>query len=365
LLSDTTVLDDERAAHIRSVVHAHAGIPVLACSQFAATVDAMWQRLRDMPGCAALTARGARIASGPIARDLALARFAPIATRAHIPHERERIRLLLATDLVSEGLNLQDAGVVIHLDTPWTAARLAQRVGRVARVTSKHEQVHTYAVAPPRAAAALLGLERRIKAKRRVAGALIGGGTRLSQLIGGTAPAQLSPAEHFAQIRELLRPWSAPRVDRRRVCGVAAPVRGWLALIVTGDGPRMAMRLGQASPTTDPATVVRGIHWLTAGDEHWLPADWESILADVERWMSRERGRELSGAFRPHASRERGRELAAVMTTIAASMPHARARIAAETLAEAPSSFNGDASLTALVIFCRRDETENTHGAPL
>ena len=44
------------------------------------------------------------------------------------------VDLLIATDLLSEGLNLQDASVVVHLDLPWTAARLTQRIGRVWRV---------------------------------------------------------------------------------------------------------------------------------------------------------------------------------------------------------------------------------------
>ena len=47
--------------------------------------------------------------------------------------------LLLTTDLASEGVNLQDASVVVHLDLPWTAARLEQRVGRVARLASAHD----------------------------------------------------------------------------------------------------------------------------------------------------------------------------------------------------------------------------------
>ena len=39
--------------------------------------------------------------------------------------------VLIATDLLSEGLNLQDAARVVHYDLPWSPARLAQRVGRM------------------------------------------------------------------------------------------------------------------------------------------------------------------------------------------------------------------------------------------
>src|SRR5690606_38445478 len=124
------------------------------------------RELRGAPGVAALTAHGGRIASGRISRTDALARFAPMAQGARPPRERERISLLLATDVVSEGLNLQDAGVVVHLDVPWTPARLAQRVGRVTRPGSPHAVVTVHRIAPPRAAAALLALERRLNLKR-------------------------------------------------------------------------------------------------------------------------------------------------------------------------------------------------------
>jgi len=68
----------------------------------------------------------------------------------------DRIDLLLSTDLLSEGVNLQDAEVVVHLDIPWTAARLEQRVGRLARMGSKHSTVTVYLIRPPASAAALL-----------------------------------------------------------------------------------------------------------------------------------------------------------------------------------------------------------------
>jgi superfamily II DNA/RNA helicase len=43
-------------------------------------------------------------------------------------------RVLLGTEAIERGLNLQAAGVLYNLDLPWNAARLRQRVGRIARV---------------------------------------------------------------------------------------------------------------------------------------------------------------------------------------------------------------------------------------
>jgi superfamily II DNA or RNA helicase len=367
----SAALDDERTAHLRTIVSAHSGVPVLACTQYAATVDALWSRLRGEAGVAALTSRGARIASGPIARDQALERFAPIAMGVMPPHERERIHLLLATDLVSEGLNLQDAGVVVHLDLPWTAARLAQRVGRVARVGSRHEQVHAYTLAPPRAAAAVLALERRLLRKRALAARLIGGGDRVAALLGEIATRGSSPAEGRARIVGLLAPHARAGTEgesRPMVCGVCAPRAGWLALVASSDGPRLAARVGTSAPTTDPAAIVTAVEWLVTRDESWLPASWPRALSEVQRWLARDRARRLSSAGRAHAARVHGRELAASVAAVTMSPPHLRAKEAERASGALASHWNPHAasppgSLLALVVFCVNGQTP--HRLPL
>jgi superfamily II DNA or RNA helicase len=46
----------------------------------------------------------------------------------------EEIQILVATDVLSEGQNLQDAAIVVNYDLPWAIIRLIQRAGRVDRV---------------------------------------------------------------------------------------------------------------------------------------------------------------------------------------------------------------------------------------
>ena len=46
---------------------------------------------------------------------------------------REEIRVLISTDVLSEGLNLQDASRMINYDIHWNPVRLMQRIGRVDR----------------------------------------------------------------------------------------------------------------------------------------------------------------------------------------------------------------------------------------
>ncbi|HXV86199.1 MAG TPA: DEAD/DEAH box helicase, partial [Gemmatimonadales bacterium] len=111
------------------------------------------------------TGRGARIASGPIGLTEALALFAPHGQHAAQPSSATRANLLIATDLVSEGLNLQDADLVVHYDLPWSPVRLAQRLGRVARLGSAHRQVDVWWFVPPAAAAEHLALAARLATK--------------------------------------------------------------------------------------------------------------------------------------------------------------------------------------------------------
>ena len=98
-----------------------------------------------------------RIASGRISVDEALALFAPNARRKPEPHRSMRVSTLIATDLASEGLDLQDADAVVHYDIPWTPLKLEQRVGRIARLGSVFRFSDVYWFAPPDA------LERRLR----------------------------------------------------------------------------------------------------------------------------------------------------------------------------------------------------------
>ena len=121
-----------------------------------------------------LTSHGARIAAGTLTRGDAIARFAPLATRSTQPAAAEVIRLLLTTDLLSEGVNLQDADTVVHLDIPWTAARMEQRVGRVARLGSQQREVEVHVIRPPASAATVLSSESAVQRKWALARANVG-----------------------------------------------------------------------------------------------------------------------------------------------------------------------------------------------
>src|SRR5207249_5234084 len=109
-------------------------------------------------------------ASGWFGRERATRRevlqaFAPQAQGVPAPPAALVVNVLLATDLLSEGLNLQDARRVVHYDLPWSPARLAQRVGRVDRLGSPHTRVETVTFLPPPALEGALAVEQRLATK--------------------------------------------------------------------------------------------------------------------------------------------------------------------------------------------------------
>jgi hypothetical protein len=94
--------------------------------------------------------------------------FAPCSQEAPQPPAALETDILITTDLLSEGVNLQDAARVIHYDLPWSPARLAQRVGRIDRLGSPHAFIETVTFLPPGPLATALRLEERLAAKALV-----------------------------------------------------------------------------------------------------------------------------------------------------------------------------------------------------
>lgn len=116
---------------------------------------------------AVVGAGNAWIASGKIPVDEALSLFAPRARGEPDPRSSMRVATLVATDLASEGLDLQDADGVVHYDLPWTPLRLQQRVGRIARLGSEFRRSDVFWFAPAAALDERLCLEARITGKVR------------------------------------------------------------------------------------------------------------------------------------------------------------------------------------------------------
>ena len=86
-----------------------------------------------------------------------VARFAPNANPEHRQSTDENeLNTLIATDVLAEGLNLQDCGMLINYDLHWNPVRLIQRFGRIDRIGSEFEEIHGFNFLPE------LGIERNL-----------------------------------------------------------------------------------------------------------------------------------------------------------------------------------------------------------
>lgn len=92
------------------------------------------------------------------------------------PTARDEFDILFSTDVLAEGVNLQQAGQMINYDLPWNPMRIVQRHGRVDRIGSKHDYVHLGLFFPSDRLDALLELEARLEAKLALADAAVGAG---------------------------------------------------------------------------------------------------------------------------------------------------------------------------------------------
>lgn len=92
------------------------------------------------------------------------------------PTAKDEFDILFTTDVLAEGVNLQQAGQMINYDLPWNPMRIVQRHGRVDRIGSKHDYVNFGLFFPAERLDALLELEARLEAKLALADAAVGAG---------------------------------------------------------------------------------------------------------------------------------------------------------------------------------------------
>jgi hypothetical protein len=151
---------------------------VIIFSYFADTVEWVQSYLREqLETDRRLTAyRGRLVAvSGDEGSRLgAIFGFAPRTTEAPPNKSADLYDILLTTDILAEGQNLQQARNIINYDLPWNPMRLVQRHGRIDRIGSPHATVFIWCFFPDVQLDAMLLLEQRIRRKLAQAAATIG-----------------------------------------------------------------------------------------------------------------------------------------------------------------------------------------------
>lgn len=150
---------------------------VIVFSYYSNTVDWIMRRLEDAvsadPRLAAYHGRVIGTSGNDDNTAEALLGFAPVSSDAPADHE-DKYDLLVSTDVLAEGVNLQQARHIINYDLPWNPMRLVQRHGRIDRIGSPHRRVYLRCFFPNQQLEALLNLEETLQRKITQAAKSIG-----------------------------------------------------------------------------------------------------------------------------------------------------------------------------------------------
>jgi superfamily II DNA or RNA helicase len=171
---------------------------VLVFSYFTDTVDWIMDFLEAEvdrnPALAPYRGRLTAAAGNRDRREEALFGFAPRTTDAPPANDKDLFDIIVATDVLSEGVNLQQARHIINYDLPWNPMRLVQRHGRIDRIGSRFDEVFLRSFFPDDKLEELLQLEERLHRKIKQAARTIG--------VGPILPGSEVADQSFTEARE-------------------------------------------------------------------------------------------------------------------------------------------------------------------
>ncbi len=162
--------DDKFNALYDLIAKKHKNEKVLVFTQFADTVRYLEKCLNEKK------VKAFAAATGGSADPTALAwHFSPVSngTKNQIRAEDE-LRVLVATDVLSEGQNLQDCFVVVNYDLPWAIVRLIQRAGRVDRIGQQSDDIFCYSFLPAEGVEKIIRLRARVKQRLKENAEVVG-----------------------------------------------------------------------------------------------------------------------------------------------------------------------------------------------
>ena len=180
---------------------------------------------------------------------LAARRFSPEsnASLGGMPERGEGpIRVLVSTDVLSEGQNLQDARIVVNYDLPWAVVRMVQRAGRVDRIGQTADEVLVASMLPPGGVEEVIGNHRRIRERLDANAVVFGGGERF-----------FGTEDEEAALREAIYNEDPPEEDNGEIDVVSMAYEIWRS--AQRDHPEMASA-AEALPDVVYSTFAQTTH---------------------------------------------------------------------------------------------------------
>lgn len=198
------------------------------------------------------------------------------------PTARDEYDILFTTDVLAEGVNLQQAGQMINYDLPWNPMRIVQRHGRIDRIGSQHDYVHLGLFFPSVRLDDLLQLEARLERKLALADAAVGAG----EVLPGRGPGHevnLADDQVVEEFERLLDAGGSSaslsgEEYRRRLFGA-------LSIDVLLKSDVLGLPYGSGSGFVNP--LVRGNGYVFCVKVGSSPKPWFRYIATDEHWSVR------------------------------------------------------------------------------
>ena len=176
---------DGKLAELRSVVRRRTKRPtidrngklnrkLLVFTTFKDTAEYLYDNLADLTAeleinMAMVCGGVSRTTVGPNDFNVILSNFAPVARNRRKSDHDQDVDLLIATDCISEGQNLQDCDTVLNYDIHWNPVRIVQRFGRIDRIGSSNASVRMVNFWPTSDLDVYLRLKSRVEARMALA----------------------------------------------------------------------------------------------------------------------------------------------------------------------------------------------------
>ena len=157
LCGDWNPTTDQKLNELESLLNnTHPNEKIVVFTQYSDTANYIYRQLkrRGMEKLAVVTGDN----SDPTA---IVEKFSPISNEKNIPKD-DQYRVIIATDVLSEGQNLQDSHIVVNFDLPWAIIRLIQRAGRVDRIGQTADQIFCYSFFPADGVEKIIDLRKRL-----------------------------------------------------------------------------------------------------------------------------------------------------------------------------------------------------------
>lgn len=153
--------DAKLHALIGLLTRKHAKEKVLVFTQYADTVHYLETQLKARGLCCAAGVTGQSADPTEL-----VWRFSPVSNnKREVIKPESELRVPVATDVLSEGQNLQDCAIVVNYDLPWAIIRLIQRAGRVDRIGQQAGGILCYTFLPAEGVERIIRLRERIRSR--------------------------------------------------------------------------------------------------------------------------------------------------------------------------------------------------------